>query len=159
MTEDFKGGCTGVRLKPRGKQNQAILVSLLVEYAPGSYWCFCGTCGRQHTADKRAWRCLECAEKARDTPAPVSVKVKPLEWHGWDENTNYPQCSSLSDVGYRYKIDTSEGRWKKPEFPVFFRASGYENFTRIAECNSYEEAKAAAQADYEARIRSALEEN
>lgn len=31
-------------------------------YAPGSYMCFCGECGERHTADKRAWRCLKCAE-------------------------------------------------------------------------------------------------
>lgn len=31
-------------------------------YAPGSYYCYCGECGRIHTADKRAFRCLTCAE-------------------------------------------------------------------------------------------------
>lgn len=31
-------------------------------FAPGSYHCFCAECGKQHIADKRAWRCLECAE-------------------------------------------------------------------------------------------------
>lgn len=32
-------------------------------FAPGSYFCFCSDCGKQHNADKRAWRCLDCAEK------------------------------------------------------------------------------------------------
>jgi hypothetical protein len=32
-------------------------------FAPGSYMCMCSDCGKQHIADKRAWRCLECAEK------------------------------------------------------------------------------------------------
>lgn len=31
-------------------------------FAQGSYWCYCSECGKQHTADKRAWRCLACAE-------------------------------------------------------------------------------------------------
>ena len=31
-------------------------------FAPGDYHCLCSECGRGHTADKRAWRCLSCAE-------------------------------------------------------------------------------------------------
>lgn len=45
-------------------------------YAPGLYLCFCGDCGKRHAADKRAWRCLECAEKRVDLsrPAPVTAE-------------------------------------------------------------------------------------
>ena len=32
-------------------------------FAPGGYMSYCSDCGRAHTADKRAWRCLACAEK------------------------------------------------------------------------------------------------
>lgn len=38
-------------------------------FAPGSYWCFCSRCGKQHNADKRAYRCLECAEALADRDA------------------------------------------------------------------------------------------
>lgn len=53
-------------------------------FAPGSYHCFCSECGKTHTADKRAWRCLECAEKhveaatAPITPAEAAKVL--LEW-------------------------------------------------------------------------------
>lgn len=35
-------------------------------FAPGSYMCICSECQQQHMADKRAWRCLSCAEKCAD---------------------------------------------------------------------------------------------
>lgn len=51
-------------------------------FAPGSYHCFCSECGKTHTADKRAWRCLECAEKhalaAALTPAEAAKVLD--EW-------------------------------------------------------------------------------
>lgn len=33
-------------------------------YAPGSYFCKCGTCGEQYDGDKRSFCCLPCAVKA-----------------------------------------------------------------------------------------------
>lgn len=42
-------------------------------FAPGSYLCFCSDCGKQHNADKCAWRCLECAEKKALDQRPVTV--------------------------------------------------------------------------------------
>lgn len=33
-------------------------------YAPGRYYCICGECKKQHEADKRAWRCVDCARIA-----------------------------------------------------------------------------------------------
>jgi len=33
-------------------------------WAPGSYICKCYTCGNSHWADKRASRCINCANKA-----------------------------------------------------------------------------------------------
>lgn len=33
-------------------------------YAPGDYMCRCVTCGNGFTGDKRAIRCLPCAQKA-----------------------------------------------------------------------------------------------
>jgi hypothetical protein len=48
-------------------------------FAPGSYMGFCSECGRQHTADKRAWRCLECAERRADlAPDPQDARVAAL---------------------------------------------------------------------------------
>jgi hypothetical protein len=35
-------------------------------YAPGNYSCLCRDCGKEHVADKRAQRCLECADKRID---------------------------------------------------------------------------------------------
>jgi hypothetical protein len=35
-------------------------------YAPGNYSCLCRDCGKEHVADTRAQRCLECADKRID---------------------------------------------------------------------------------------------
>jgi hypothetical protein len=43
-------------------------------FAPGSYACFCSECGKPHVADKRAWRCLDCAERRADLP-PTDAEV------------------------------------------------------------------------------------
>jgi len=65
-------------------------------YAPGNYFCYCGSCGEQHTADKRASRCLTCAEKAcashsADNEQQDTLSCTPEEcdrrdsaiWKGW----------------------------------------------------------------------------
>jgi hypothetical protein len=31
-------------------------------YAPGNYICKCSDCKKTHIADKRAWRCVSCAD-------------------------------------------------------------------------------------------------
>ena len=47
-------------------------------FAQGSYFCFCGDCGKQHTADKRASRCLKCAETRADLPpTPDQIMADP----------------------------------------------------------------------------------
>ncbi|MCA0846071.1 hypothetical protein [Salipiger thiooxidans] len=118
-------------------------------YAPGSYFCFCGECGKQHVADKRARRCLECAEKRVDHVAALlaeerrkALTVKPLEW---DDASDGKWSQSGTGAGWEYLIrDMGEYflmpfPWKPPEH-----------------FQTMEEAKAAAQADYEGRILSAL---
>lgn len=48
-------------------------------FAPGAYSGFCSECGKQHIADKRAWRCLECAERRADlAPTPQDARVTAL---------------------------------------------------------------------------------
>ena len=40
-------------------------------FAPGAYINTCSDCGKQHMADKRAWRCLSCAESRADLHQPA----------------------------------------------------------------------------------------
>lgn len=73
------------------------------------------------------------------------VLIKPLEWVKDNETTQYAE----SIVGY-YHIDR---RWTLGEEPIWhWKKSG----RRLIPCRSEVEAKAAAQADFDARIRSAL---
>lgn len=51
-------------------------------YAPGHYMCRCGLCARYHTADKRAWRCVECADAAIDAARATHQSTTPGEPHG-----------------------------------------------------------------------------
>lgn len=86
----------------------------------------------------------------------VAVEVKPLEWVSWDEKLNYPSTTVITDFGSWYKIDTSEARFGKGSFPVFYRQDCHSNFSRILDAETLESAKDAAQADYQRRILSAI---
>ena len=53
-------------------------------YAPGGYLVHCKDCDIRHIADKRAWRCLKCAELA----ARSDSEDTPRERSGGNINTN-----------------------------------------------------------------------
>jgi hypothetical protein len=77
-----------------------------------------------------------------DSPAPAGVTIKPLVWMYHPEGT-----IAAPPTGHAYIIDT---RMKG-------RAYSIKGFNPAREFESKDEAKAAAQADYEARIMAALE--
>lgn len=77
---------------------------------------------------------LEAAEAARPKPEPVAVRVKPLEWHTYKSSMGYKVCA-YDPFGMEFgRIDAGPGLSEK----------------------QVEELKKVKQADYEARIRSAL---
>jgi pantoate kinase len=76
------------------------------------------------------------------TPSPVTVKVKPLEWAEFGR-----ECLRAPSLVGRYEIS-----WGFEAGFVYLDYSG-----QLSKKQSIEAAKAAAQADYEARILSALE--
>jgi hypothetical protein len=76
----------------------------------------------------------------RDRP----VQIKPLEWFTFDNG----ECTTASVVG-KYDINLLGGL----SYIYFNRAK-----TPLAKFDTVKEAKAAAQADYEKRVRSALVE-
>lgn len=55
-----------IRIVPRGYENPQREFSPELRragWAPGNYYNVCHDCGKKHIADKRASRCVECAEK------------------------------------------------------------------------------------------------
>jgi hypothetical protein len=46
-----------------------------VGYAPGTYYVKCGECGVKHIADKRASRCIACADKAVCASLDAAVEI------------------------------------------------------------------------------------
>lgn len=65
-------------------------------FASGSYHCFCSECGKTHTADKRAWRCLECAEARTDLiEARVSAEVEAALRKAAKVELEYPKFQSV----------------------------------------------------------------
>lgn len=84
--------------------------------------------------DYGAREILEAAEAARPKPEPVAVRVKPLEWHTYKSSMGYKVCA-YDPFGMEFgRIDAGPGLSEK----------------------QVEELKKVKQADYEARIRSAL---
>lgn len=73
---------------------------------------------------------------------PVAVSVKPLEWDPYRART--PMCD------YRVSDEPYHGLTGNRYFGAFFGAK------LIAECTSIQDAKAAAQADYERRVLSCI---
>ena len=81
-------------------------------------------------------------------PVPV-VKIKPLEWRDHRGHTFPDTWTALTPCGVFEIEERSAG-----DSPAYFATGPMYAF--IADKDSLEEAKAAAQADYERRIRSAL---
>lgn len=79
-----------------------------------------------------------------DKLTAAGLRVTPLEW----ENAGFEKCAS-SAAGY-HRVFERDGLWRAV---IHTRVDAY----FIAECETEEAAKAAAQADYEARILAALE--
>jgi len=74
------------------------------------------------------------------------VKIKPLEWKTLREGESYAAVGA--GVTYRVvKAALSADKWS------WYRLGQFER-----ECESFDAARAAAQYDYEARIRSAIDE-
>lgn len=89
---------------------------------------------------------LSAALSIEQTPP---VKVKALEWRKPDQRNTLSRAEN--DLGV-YRVWThfeADGRW-------FWSLDGYEKAS--GECSSEDEAQAAAQQDYETRIRSAIVE-
>jgi hypothetical protein len=80
---------------------------------------------------------------------PAQVSVKPLEWDGNGEG-NYPTWWAIG-LSFRAKIDKGSAEMYG-DYPLFI--NGFWDKTKH---KTLEAAKAAAQADYEARIMAALE--
>ena len=103
----------------------------------------CDQCGVEK-AHTRKHMLIKGWNRRADLARP---KVKPLEWDDWSEPHEYWYCS-----------ETSFGRYIIRQ--AFFSESCFIAVTptelRISE-NTLEDAKAAAQADYERRIIAALE--
>lgn len=57
-------------------------------FAPGAYHGFCSDCGKTHTADKRAWRCLDCAEAKVNLTGPM-VAAAYEDVASWQEVEGY----------------------------------------------------------------------
>lgn len=122
----------------------------LAGYAPGNYHCKCAICETIFEGDKRAVMCLECAARsvnkrlqaAASVPPDSGVAVKALEWKG-------DHAPAVFNIEYQI-IDNGNG------FLVWINddADGWQSDCDLSATK--DEAKAAAQADYEARIRSAL---
>ena len=98
--------------------------------------------GRAHTAHWHNRTTEVLTRYAAHLAAPASeVRVKPLEWR----DTSYGDCFADSHVG-RYQACAVHGGWL-----------WYLSPNPKGALQSRDEAKAAAQADYEARILSCLE--
>lgn len=81
----------------------------------------------------------------REELAARGLRVKALEWH----DAGFEKCAS-SVAGY-HRVFERNGFWRAV---IHTRADAY----FVAECETEEAAKAAAQADYAARILAALED-
>lgn len=70
-------------------------------FAPGSYWCFCADCGKAHTADKRARRCIDCAEvKAGIATADQQSALEAVIAKAKAEERERVLALVLDEVGY-----------------------------------------------------------
>ena len=82
-------------------------------FAPGGYSCICSECSAIHTADKRAWRCLPCAEKrATLEPAPDARQEAwnaAIEAVGNLRGRNVPKRDA-EDVGEAYDLAIDEAQ-------------------------------------------------
>ena len=87
-------------------------------------------------------------EAALSAPAePVGVGVRKLEWFKPDPRNSLSRAENDLGVYRTWTHFEANGRW-------FWSLDGYEKVS--GECASEEEAKAAAQSDFESRILSAL---
>lgn len=84
-------------------------------YAPGNYTCVCIDCAEQHTADKRARRCKDCAVEAMaeattaETPTMQERLIETIlanqgySWFGRE------RAAKLVDAILREMLDPSDG--------------------------------------------------
>lgn len=109
-------------------------------------------------------RCRDCdlwADDRKETEAEaiaawnrraVSVRVKPLVWENFDAWTFWARCPVGS-----YQVEERNGVWKATLDNTRGLEVVYEYTTDGLTSDDFQGAKAAAQADYEARILAALE--
>jgi hypothetical protein len=125
----------------------------LAGYAPGSYHCKCFKCGEIFEGDKRAVECLPCAAKSVNAALSAAsavrsegVKVRALEWRGL----------KASSVFGTYEVIDATGTGKTPHFDVWANFGPDEEVYVTGGFASEDEAKSAAQTDYQNRILSAI---
>lgn len=113
----------------------------------GVFWVRCNECG----ADGQAGDTMEEAVSLWNRRAALAVQTQQgVEGLGWHKPVQRNSLSRAENNLGVYRVWThfeANGRW-------FWSLDGYEKVS--GECASEEEAKAAAQSDYEQRIRSAL---
>jgi hypothetical protein len=91
---------------------------------------------------------LLAARRVSSAPSFADVRIKPLEWHSAEERGSPTKIMAPGLGGsYECRVGVWEGGW------IWLRP-GSEEYARVED---EDEAKAAAQADYEQRIRSALD--
>lgn len=99
--------------------------------------------------------CATCVDEALTTPPAQAVAVKPLEWKALNEGFGHGRTYYGTGVfGHWYAVQ----RVKKGVWSCVHHVDGKQIFlpSQLTYFGSIEEAKAAAQADYERRILSAL---
>lgn len=110
----------------------------------------CTYCGDTRMITDRVDGEITCPECGYDAPAPApsgnGVRVKPLEWrsHAWG-------CEA---DGGRYRIEDNGTNWTDDRYWLFVDVGLLSNHR--SKHATLDEAKAAAQAGYEARIRASL---
>lgn len=90
----------------------------------------------------------------RASPAPDRVSVKPLEWSQNWRNDPLTAFAEAKSIDRTYTVDHDGPRFYVSTSLLLSEIGS----DAIANCETFDEAKAAAQADYEKRIRSALSE-
>lgn len=151
-------------------------------YAPGNYWFVCNDCGNKRAeGDKRSTRCEACAEtlysqvasveavsdKHRGTPmtipdeavqAAYSAYVKFIEEGGSVPVTAALRAALTAALPFLTGVKVKALEWITTQNGTWIRAEGAGTVYEILASDPERETKiAAAQADYEDRILSAIE--